>query len=186
VGEAEPADIEHGYFIHLSECASITVNGRTYVNSEHVVAHDGSVPLPFIIGPLNRYTIIELLSQPIFFFRESADLDFLDKLRGGSNIEISEDEMARRDPHGDVDVGNVTITWTPQHALAQRHLPESEYDDTWTANGEPIEDIQSYLHEILYAPTRDRYQEILSSVLLSINDRQTPQAGFSVTSEEWY
>jgi type IV secretory pathway VirB10-like protein len=33
---------------------------------------------PFIIGPLIRYTIIELLSQPIFFFRNSEDQFFND------------------------------------------------------------------------------------------------------------
>jgi hypothetical protein len=185
VDEAEPAEIEHRYFIQLPEGGRITVNGRTYVNSVDVAVDDISTLLPFIIGPLNRYTIIELLSQPIFFFRERHDLDFKTILRGGAkNILISEDEMARRDSHGNVDIGSVTITWTPQHASASRPPPESEYDDDWTANGELIQDPQDYLREQLYAPTRDRYQEIFSSVLLSINDRQFPQAGLSVRSGE--
>jgi hypothetical protein len=183
--DGEDADLEHGYFIDLPRDGRVTVNGRTYVNNAPV--DDDSVALPFIIGPLNTYTIIELLSQPIFFFRASGDLDFKNTLRNRIGNIVPDEEIGRRDTNGDVDVVGVNVTWEPLHALAtQQPLPveqpsaEREYDDTWTVNGEPIGNDQDYLQNILYAPFREHYRDIFSSVLLSINDRQASKAGFSV------
>jgi hypothetical protein len=62
---------EYGYFIQLPSNTSIAVNGATYIHEDD----ENTAPSPFFIGPLNRYTIIELLSQSIFFFRGRADLD---------------------------------------------------------------------------------------------------------------
>jgi hypothetical protein len=181
-GDVELAESEHGYFIELPPNGRITVNGRTYVNAPVATGKD-SVTLPFMIGPLNTYTIIELLSQPIFFFRTSDDLDFKNALSNAKNNRISDDEMGRRDPNGDVGFAGVDITWTPLHAPTQQALPESEYNDAWAVDGVPMENLQDYVQNILYAPTRARYHDIFSSVLLSINDRQMLLAGFSVYIE---
>jgi hypothetical protein len=194
---------EHGYFVELPRDGRITVNGRTYINN--VPSDDESVALPFIIGPLIRYTIIELLSQPIFFFRTGDDLNFTDTLRKRMGNIISDEEMGQRDPNGNVDVAAFNITWTPLHTppaaqqppvdeeppveeqpqFAAHTLPERVYDDSWTANGEAIKNARGYLQNMLYAPMRDHYREIFSSVLLSINDRQNDLAGFSVNIGEY-
>jgi hypothetical protein len=194
---------EHGYFVELPRDGRVTVNGRTYINN--VPSDHESVALPFIIGPFIRYTIIELLSQPIFFFRTGNDLNFTDTLRKRMDNIISDEEMGQRDPNGNVDVGAFNITWTPLHTppaaqqppvdeeppveeqpqFAAHTLPERVYDDSWTANGEPIENARGYLQNMLYAPMRDHYREIFSSVLLSINDRQNDLAGFSVNTGEY-
>jgi hypothetical protein len=107
-------DPEHGYFVELPRDGRITVNGRTYINN--VPSDDESVALPFIMGPFIRYTIIELLSQPIFFFRTGDDLNFTDTLRKRMDNIISDEEMGQRDPNGNVDVGAFNITWTPLQA----------------------------------------------------------------------
>jgi hypothetical protein len=184
--DKEDTDLQHGYFIELPRDGRITVNGRTYINN--VPLDDDSLALPFIIGPLITYTIIELLSQPIFFFRTSGDLDFKNTLRNRIGNKISDEETHRRDTNGDVDAGGVYVTWTPIHVplATQESLPveqppaEREYNDTWTENGESIGNDQDYLQNTLYAPFREHYQDIFSSVLLSINDRQAGEAGFSV------
>jgi hypothetical protein len=184
--DKEDSDLQHGYFIELPRDGRITINGRTYINN--VPLDDNSLALPFIIGPLNTYTIIELLSQPIFFFRTSDDLDFKNTLRNRIGNKISDEETHRRDTNGDVDAGGVYVTWTPIHVplATQESLPveqppaEREYNDTWTENGESIGNDQDYLQNTLYAPFRKHYRDIFSSVLLSINDRQAGEAGFSV------
>ncbi|KAF1919559.1 hypothetical protein BDU57DRAFT_569220, partial [Ampelomyces quisqualis] len=185
--DAEGAEVQHGYFIDLPRGTRITVNGRTYVNKD--VAEDGEDTLasPFIIGPLNRYTIIELLSQPIFFFRGRADLGYTAPLLPKSSANsITQDELDRRDTNGDVDAASVALVWTPLQQQFDPPAPESEadpepeYDDTWTANGQPITDPRFYLQSRLYGTLRDRYNGLVSRVLLSINGRQEPVGGFSV------
>jgi hypothetical protein len=59
-------------------------------------------------------------------------------------------------------------------------LPRLEYDDTWTANGEEIDDARKYLESELYSSLVDRYHHIIPGVILSINERQEPLGGFSV------
>jgi hypothetical protein len=51
-----------GYFVvlpHGPVLLSVTINGNTYQNTNS--------ELDLVIGPLHPFTIIEFLSQPIFF-----------------------------------------------------------------------------------------------------------------------
>jgi hypothetical protein len=64
--------------IELPRDTRVTVNGTTYFNENAGKEEEDDTVPPFIIGPLNRYTTIELLSHPILFFRNSGDL-FLNK-----------------------------------------------------------------------------------------------------------
>ena len=57
-----------GYFIELPQETSVTVNGITYTNE-----HEDQT-MPFFIGPLEGYAVIELLSEPAFFFRNEESL----------------------------------------------------------------------------------------------------------------
>jgi hypothetical protein len=270
--EGEEADLEYGYFIELPPDGRITVNGRTYINGS-TEEDDEVPPLPFLIGPLRRYTIIELLSQPFFFFYSREDLSFTDVLKGAKNA-VSVEELGRRDTNGDVDPANVQIVWqslehdrnddqpggesdvAPEEAAdeelgpqpeahpeeqdeeetgtetgaetaeetgepdegraeepiekptnetdeelteeppeghaeglaegrTQGHAeedaeqsPAAEYDDTWT------ESAHNYLFFELYGSLRDRYYDVIPRVLLSINERQELQGGFSVLSKK--
>ena len=112
--DAGGAEAQHGYFIELPHDTRITVNGRTYINEAAVEGIGNAAATPFMIGPLNRYTIIELLSQPIFFFRRRTDLDYTAPIlpKNVANS-VSQDEMDRRDTHGEIDAANVDIVWTP-------------------------------------------------------------------------
>ncbi|KAF2631256.1 hypothetical protein BU25DRAFT_481822 [Macroventuria anomochaeta] len=77
------------FFTELSPNTSVTVNGRTYVNDAPTRALErnldvdtGEAESPFYVGPLHRYIVIEVLSQPMFFFRGREDLGFTDKIAG--------------------------------------------------------------------------------------------------------
>jgi hypothetical protein len=181
---------------------------------------------------MNRYTIIELLSQPIFFFRGHEDLDFTVQILLKTVVNsVTQDELDRRDTHGDVDAANVEVVWPslmqeedqpaaepevplgadiplgpqvefgPDPESEVEVLPESErqlkpkvqpeeeemeveYDDTWTANVEPITDARAYARSRLYGTLRDRYHDVIPRVLLSINHRQENIAGFSVDLDQ--
>lgn len=87
-----------GYFIQLPLNTSVTVNGTTYTNS------DDSSSMPFYIGPLEGYAIIELLSQPAFFFRTAASLKDTSSHRAAP-----QEELDRRDGNGDVPLGNTRV-----------------------------------------------------------------------------
>ncbi|XP_014557301.1 hypothetical protein COCVIDRAFT_97548 [Bipolaris victoriae FI3] len=91
-----------GHFIEVALETSITVNGITYVNQ------GGSSPAPFFIGPLEDFAVIELLSQPLFFFRHEGSLKYKATTR-----KAAPDEMERRDRNGDVARENVVIRWLP-------------------------------------------------------------------------
>ncbi|KAF2032494.1 hypothetical protein EK21DRAFT_60679 [Setomelanomma holmii] len=195
-----PGEPEIGYFIELPLGGTVTVNNRTYMNRD--VAADGQADTapPFFIGPLNRFTIIELLSQPVFFFRGLGDMDFTDVLASRKDHRPTVEELERRDDNGDVDAANVEIIWTPVHQKSVLTPPERpttpkaqpelvvrapepkqiEYDDNYTdQDGRQIEP-SAYLRSRLYGPRETRNNDIVSRVLMSINDRQEAMAGYSV------
>lgn len=73
---------------------------------------DQTLPSPFIIGPLGPYTVIELLSQPIFFFGTKADLDF-----GRSHYPKAQHlDDSVRDTNGDADEDIIEVVWQPLDA----------------------------------------------------------------------
>ena len=89
-----------GYFINLPHGRSVTVNGITYT---HSIDPPYST---FYIGPLEGYAVIELLSQPVFFFRDQASLKHTATVRSAT-----QDEISRRDQHGDVPVEDTRVKW---------------------------------------------------------------------------
>ncbi|KAJ6200251.1 hypothetical protein J3E72DRAFT_392108 [Bipolaris maydis] len=91
-----------GHFIEVPLGTSITVNGITYTNQ------GSSSPTPFFIGPLEDFAVIELLSQPLFFFRHEGSLKYKATTR-----KAAQDEMERRDRNGDVARDDVIIRWLP-------------------------------------------------------------------------
>ncbi|KAF5847477.1 hypothetical protein GGP41_000174 [Bipolaris sorokiniana] len=91
-----------GHFIDVPLGTSITVNGITYINQ------GSSSPRPFFIGPLEDFAVIELLSQPLFFFRHEGSLKYKATTR-----KAAQHEMDRRDRNGDVASKNVVIRWLP-------------------------------------------------------------------------
>ncbi|KAH9881805.1 hypothetical protein J1614_000976 [Plenodomus biglobosus] len=182
---------DYGYFIQLPDDMRVTVNGHTYINEtpQQRENSDEASAAPFIIGPLARFTIIELLAQPIFFFRAPEDLDF----RDAKNIETetrsrpSEDERQNRSTYGDVPAYNIEIKLTPHGALPDEpgqsnsgHSASSEnetvYSDEWT-NGEnsPCPYLQRHVLDV----QRDRFQALVPRILAAVNARQPIQAGFS-------
>jgi hypothetical protein len=124
--EGEEVDSEYGYFIELPPDGRITVNGRTYINGS-TEEDDEVPPSPFLIGPLRRYTIVELLSQPFFFFYSREDLSFTDVLKGAKNA-VSEEELSRRDTNGDVGPANVQIVWQSLEHDRNEEQPGGESD----------------------------------------------------------
>jgi hypothetical protein len=150
---------------------------------------DAAASLPFYIGPLTRYTVIELLSQPLFFFRRPADLDHTKPLVPARRAVPSIAEMNSSDTNGDVHPSNIDIIWTtnqPQTPLVPRDslLEEDktiEYNDDWVDdNGEIIGSSCHYL-DIVTGEVKDKTQlDAINSVLLGINDRQANDQGFSV------
>lgn len=110
--EHTPADSEYGYFIDLPG-TRVTVNNRTYHNEIQAEDDESTTALPFVIGPLNRFTIVELLSQPIFLFRILEDLKHDSKnVLTGTNNAVTQVEIDPRDAHGDVGPSNVQVVWT--------------------------------------------------------------------------
>lgn len=104
---------EAGYFIELPLNTRVTVNGTTYINETNEAEDEEDTFSPLMIGPLNRYTIIELLSQPIFFFRRSADLDFNDPQNNNLKNRPSQTEINRRHKLSNDAGHHVEINWTP-------------------------------------------------------------------------
>jgi hypothetical protein len=117
------------FFIELLHVGQVTVNGHTYINVDVEAGAENAAILPFFIGPLNRYTIIELLSQPIFFFPSSNDLNFTDVPKGGSAIPSTE-ELRRRDGHGHIHGGNVENTWRPLDPQSRPPISVNKTVDT--------------------------------------------------------
>ncbi|KAF2790443.1 hypothetical protein K505DRAFT_390797 [Melanomma pulvis-pyrius CBS 109.77] len=66
-GHNEP----YGYFIHLPIGNEIIVNGQPFTN-----LGAGDRPEDFWIGPLESFTVIQILGQPIFFWRNLWDLRY--------------------------------------------------------------------------------------------------------------
>ncbi|EAT78575.2 hypothetical protein SNOG_13950 [Parastagonospora nodorum SN15] len=189
--KAEASENDYGYFIELPPNTQITVNGITYINDTLEAEQGPSAPSPFIIGTLYRYTIIELLSQPIFFFRTQADLEFTAKIKDNVANRPSGAEMNRRHQLGEDAADHIDITCTPLDE--RRKSPEDvsprksatpnigfEYDDTWVADTNAREYVEDAIHDVF----RDRYQDLIPRVLASINDRQGVEAGFSIDSDE--
>ncbi|CAO2654568.1 Nn.00g113010.m01.CDS01 [Neocucurbitaria sp. VM-36] len=109
----EPVDLttNYAYFIELPPGTNVTVNGHTYINDPNAGVSQAASS-PFIIGPFAGYTVIELLSQPIFFFRRTEDLNFTAPVVG-ARARPSAEEMENRDKNGDVALEDTTVTWSP-------------------------------------------------------------------------
>ncbi|KAF2845506.1 hypothetical protein T440DRAFT_544131 [Plenodomus tracheiphilus IPT5] len=145
--ETDPAASEYGYFIQLPRGMRVTVNGYTYVNefSRHGDGPDGGLGTKIIMGPLIRFTIIELLTQRFFFFRTREDLDFKDpkSIETESRSKPSATERQNRSSHGDLPAENVEFTLEPYDApvdrsrepiLGQGSIDDDEtgYSEDWT------------------------------------------------------
>jgi hypothetical protein len=113
----DSAEQEYGYFIELPTDCAVTVNGRTFTNAPAPAGEVEQPALPFVIGPLLRFTTIELLSQPVFFFRQRGDMDFTQPVSNSRPNRLPADEIDHRDGNDDVDPANVQITWTPVHSM---------------------------------------------------------------------
>lgn len=198
--EIRPED--YGYFIELPPRMRVTVNGHTFVNEAGVDHHDNSAPVNrLIIGPLTRYTVVEVLSQPVFFFRSRADLGYTDpkEIVSGNSAVPSDAEQLRRSRYKDVAQANVTVTWTALTKLiggedleggGSEETPgdtpnqseeEIEYSDDWTDDGtNPSEYVQSHL----IGPYRRQTESLITRIIAAINDRQPSLAGFSIIHED--
>lgn len=98
-----------GYFLDLPPGFRVTVNGHTYIHEPTRNAPHN----PFFIGPLPHFTVIEFLSQPLFFYRSTAALDYTEPLAKRAEARPSADELRRRDGNGNVDIQHVDLAWTP-------------------------------------------------------------------------
>ncbi|KAI4671648.1 uncharacterized protein J4E78_000144 [Alternaria triticimaculans] len=174
-----------GYFIQLPLNTSVTVNGTTYTNS------DDSSSMPSYIGPLEGYAIIELLSQPAFFFRTAASLKAT-----WSHRAVTQEELDRRDGNGDVALGNTRVRWGPIGAPlppagpGNPGVPEEveeesgdDFTDTFTDAGEPIKDLGAYMRAQLLSHQQSRYRELIPRVLASVNYREKEATGLSYQHE---
>ncbi|EUC42995.1 hypothetical protein COCMIDRAFT_102053 [Bipolaris oryzae ATCC 44560] len=189
-----------GHFIEVPLGTSITVNGTTYTNQ------GSSSPAPFFIGPLEDFAVVELLSQPLFFFRHEGSLKYKATTR-----KAAKDEMERRDRNGDVASENVIIRWLPigppehtsqEHGnepetsesmseffqnLANEQLQheeseeaeEVEYSDAFTDDGQSIENASDYLKTHLNQHLQDKVASLIPRVIASVNHRQPENAGFT-------
>jgi hypothetical protein len=111
----EPTE-DIAYFIEVPAGGRVTVNGHTYIyDTEQNSNGTADEALPFFIGPLTRYTVIELLSQPVFFFRTRDDLDYTNSkgIVSGAKARPTADELSRRNANGNVSADAVEVTWTP-------------------------------------------------------------------------
>jgi hypothetical protein len=186
-----------GFFVHVPQRTSVTVNGITYTNESD------SSPTPFFIGPLEDFAVVELLSQPLFFFRHEGSLKYKVTTR-----RAAQEEIDRRDGNGDVSAENVTVRWlqleTLEAALQQelneaditevefeqsqdtgvqpveeRHFEEDEYSDAFTDDGKPIENPCTYIRPRLKLHMEQRLASLIPRVIAAINHRQPVNAGFS-------
>lgn len=109
--------LDSAFFIELLPGTRVTVNGATYINENAPGNEDGEGdasegPSPFFIGPLHTYTVIEFLSQPVFFFRRRSDLNFTQKV-AGRKAKPSREELENRDTRGVAEGLDIAIVWTP-------------------------------------------------------------------------
>lgn len=145
--EAAPEGPVHGYFIELPPDGLVTVNNRTYHHESQEEGAGGTPGSPFIIGPLNRFTIVELLSQPIFFFRVHEDLDNnADNVLAGANNKVTPAEIARRDTHSGADNANVEVLWTPVNTAPTVELALPSNDQNLD---EHDPDVQNHIEQSL-------------------------------------
>jgi hypothetical protein len=118
-----------GHFVEVPQGTSTTVNGITYTNNDEAVSE------PFYIGPLKGYTVIELLSQPVFFFRTLDNMNYSITTARAAN----DAELALLDQNGDVDVENTRVRWTSitpaSPSIHGSSLPE-------LLNATPLKDIE--------------------------------------------
>ncbi|KAJ5065038.1 hypothetical protein J3E74DRAFT_259339 [Bipolaris maydis] len=161
-----------GHFIEVPLGTSITVNGITYTNQ------GSSSPTPFFIGPLEDFAVIELLSQPLFFFRHEGSLKYKATTR-----KAAQDEMERRDRNGDVARDDVIIRWLPIGSPEVTSQEEDEYSDAFTEDGRRIENPHSYFKTRLNQHLEDKVASLIPRVIASINHRQPENAGFSFIHE---
>lgn len=185
-----------GYFIEVPLGTLVTVNGITYTNN------DDSSPAPFFIGPLDSYAVIELLSQPVFFFRNEESLKHSVTTR-----KAPQDEIDRRDLNGDVAPENVRVRWLqlgsptlmveaePEeenegHDLEQSeeganepaeelYVEEDAFSDAFTDDGNPIENPHVYIQSCLRLHMEERLDTLIPRVIASVNQRQPENTGFS-------
>ncbi|RMZ72421.1 Alpha-glucuronidase [Pyrenophora seminiperda CCB06] len=122
-----------GYFIDLPQGTLVTVNGITYENPANT-----PLTTPFYIGPLEGYALIELLSQPVFFFRDQASLKYTTTARIASD-----DEVARRAQYGEVAIEDTEVRWreiepvAPGPGLVSPVLPPRRSPGTTRGSGTP-------------------------------------------------
>lgn len=129
------------YFIEVPAGGRVTINGHTYVND---IQPDGGDVLPFFVGPLTRYTVIELLSQAVFFFRTRGDLDYTNTktIASGAKARPNAEELGRRDTNGDVAADAVEVIWTPISDTPDED-PPSESKSPAKGSGQSSDDITS-------------------------------------------
>ncbi|KAE8828681.1 hypothetical protein PTNB73_06189 [Pyrenophora teres f. teres] len=167
-----------GYFIELPRNTSVTVNGNTYTNS------DDLPDSPFYIGPLEGYAVIELLSQPVFFFRDQASLKHT-----ASHRAAQQDEIDRRDQRGEVPVEDTEVRWQlmdPPGGNDPPVVPPEVFSDEFTDDGEPIEDVCAYTSQRLPSAEQIyRYIDLIPRILTAVNYRQPRESGFSYIRDGW-
>ncbi|KAH7061946.1 hypothetical protein BKA63DRAFT_429406, partial [Paraphoma chrysanthemicola] len=139
---AAPKEDAPGYFIELPALGSVTINGRTFSNMPTEGTTPSTALPPLIFGPLLRFTTIELLSQPVFFFRSRKDMNFTTPIASNKANRLGDEEVARRDGNDGTDPKKVTIRRTTTSLPSNdpglpggenSHTPqEIAYDDEWT------------------------------------------------------
>jgi hypothetical protein len=179
-GEAEYSQ-KLGYFIEVPHGTSVTVNGITYTNT-----NGHAMSTPCCIGPLERYTIIELLSQQVFSVRSQGNLNY-----SATTRIAGAEEVTRRDRNGDAEIGNTTVRWTPiiptspgPGIVASLPIDDVKFSDAGTDEGTAIEDPYDYLRRRLVTYRGGRIRALIPRVLASVNLRQEEGSGFSFLSEE--
>ncbi|CAN9132980.1 unnamed protein product [Alternaria alternata] len=177
---------------NIAVVLSRSENDEIFVlNEDERLEVDDLPSTPFYIGPLEGYAIIELLSQPVFFFRTRDSLRQL-----ASSRVVARKELNRRDRNGNVAMENIAVRWRPVAALSSGKGSGSEGNAGDTEGTEAAESIAStedqegegnledmgdcfYVRARLSSHRSVRYAELIPRVLAAVNQRQSDGTGFS-------
>jgi hypothetical protein len=191
------------YFVELPPGTTVTVNALTHTNnaSADVNANAGdelAPSQPIYIGPLESFAVIEPLAQPSFFFRTAPSLGYTNRYPSA----LSTGGIALRSE--DVIADETNISWRtivpeelrqeprprPTRTSPTPEIPKAtpsediDFDDTWTYEGTPIEDLCEYLQRRLLARQSNQIRSLIPRVLAPVKLRQEEGSAFSFLNEE--
>ncbi|KAF2728299.1 hypothetical protein EJ04DRAFT_591893 [Polyplosphaeria fusca] len=169
------------FFVKVPPGHSIAINGQTYTaESRHGF---------LIIGPLDDFTVMESLNEPIFFWRKAEDLMYtkdryaskepLQRIQPDSSVHSGRTKVLLRSVFEAESVNDtLPTTWTNDEVFFN-HTAQAWLD-------RQLRNLQPSQPDTLEVKllNSDQLSRLIASVLLSINNRRRTQSDFSFLADD--